>query len=78
MTIRHTRATEPVLQKVFHAKDSYDTVGKINLDCSRVSTIEIILATVKGDMKGAIVTIYKDSNDDTGPRRIILASERET
>ena len=72
MTIRHTRAMEPILQKAFHAEDPYDTVDKINFDCSRVSTIEVILAS----MKGGIVTVRKDSNDDTRPQGVILASER--
>lgn len=54
---------EPILQEVLHAEDPYDTVGKINLDCSRVSPIEIVLAS----MKGRIITVHKDSNDDTGP-----------
>ncbi len=71
MRIRHTRAMEPVLQEVFHAEDPYDTVDNINLDCSRVSTIEVILAS----MKGGIITVHKDSNDDTGSQGIILASE---
>lgn len=61
--LRHTRATEPILQEVFHAEDPYDAVGKINLDCSRVSTIEVILASIKG----GIVRVHKDCNDDTGP-----------
>jgi len=69
--VRHTRATEPVLQDVFHAENPYDTVGKVNFDCSRVSAIEVILAP----MNGRIVIVHKDGNDDTGPRGVILAPE---
>ena len=63
MTIRHTRAMEPIFQEVLHAEDPYDTVGKVDLDCSRVPPIEIVLAS----MKGGIITVHKDSNHDTGP-----------
>ena len=62
MRIRHTRAMEPIFQEVLHAEDPYNTVGEINLDCSRVSPIEIILAS----MKGGMITVHKDSNNHTG------------
>ena len=72
ITIRHTRQTEPIFQNVFHAENSYGAVGNVDLDCSQVSTIEIILASIKG----GIVIVHEDTDDHTGTRRIIPASER--
>jgi hypothetical protein len=69
MTIRHTRTAESILQEGFHAENSYNTVGEIDLDCFRVSAIEIVLASMEGD----IVALSEGSNDYTGPRWVIVA-----